>query len=537
MTSPLFASAAMSAGCLILSPLQASPQTNAILAGTTNIVNIGQPTEFHLRPSDHVLTLREITLNGDMSIVIDPTTSRPGRVELSHITGPGGITIVGSELGSLEIEDVQIARLTVRVLAFGELRHTIGACHIGVLSVEARTIGAMSSWQGFTAPKVDISIGETMRRLSLKNARIQELSITSQENKIYPTLHECFVELSSAVDTAPMSHASTTVSISHLSCGHLAIHDATHPANPISIVPSIALKLEDIEMSEEKILDIDLRNFTPHMISVRDVGFFGAHFGSLTLHLGASAPEPGNLEMAMLRGIDALQISWEHPLRGLVLRDIETKSIKLGLPAAPTSADTVIIGGVVVRDGIDAPIDGMLALAGRNSSERPFDRAAFFRTIENVGYFQRPDGSIERAGLRALQLARTIELHQVSPVRRSFGFIIFWLTGLGTSVVQPVVTFVVLLLFFSVVYAVLLRRSAKLAPWQLTKTSLSLSWRATASLGSFNKDEVKSLLGKALPDAKDSLLATASRLAHAQALLFFLQMTLCSIFFSQTTLR
>lgn len=217
----------------------------------------------------------------------------------------------------------------------------------------------------------------------------------------------------------------------------------------------------------------------------------------------------------------ALSISGAH-LSRLILKQIELDDFTM-CSCSMTPNYQLRVSDFAVSDEVSVPRE-VLRDAFRADS-RPFERARFFQVLQEHGEYC---GSTRPIGTDALYFRKKLEMASVHP---TLAWLIDCLTGLGVNINKALVTlFLIILVHF--MFRVLL---FTISEWK-THVPPESSFRTKiprilyeASIGTFASRELRT---------HDGWLGTwLATLRVVFGGIIFIQITLCSIYLSQTTLR
>jgi hypothetical protein len=509
--------------------------SNITSLSNINIITSPEPYVVIIKPSGSSIRLDNIVLNGILQLII-PKGHNVDSIKITRVRGKGAIEIIGeqSSINNLSFKDINISRMTINIDKIHMICQGIGEYKISnTFNVNINTIDKIELGPKFTADTFNLSIHNFAEHIILNGFSGSNLNISgdqdSKTDNKKPTINFCELSLSES----GIKNKNTQISIESIILGRLLkINAYDVSSNVYNDEYSILLNNITLNGQLKSLINIDLDHINVGDMHLIDVTSNKIYNSEVKIQQTKNNNINSTLAVSGISDIDKLDIEWgNQSLKTLIVKDIKTRELKLNIQF-PNEIDTIQLGGLDILSEINAPKSLLLNLAENNKPDRPIDYYHFYDLIERYAYYKTESGQIERPGLEALSKARLHKLYERNWFEICFGMLIFCLTGYGINLYLPICAWVVIYLAFTGRYYCLNRRNQtnnkiKYLLWKTCLFSIKASFsfgiiptKAHLPLSKNNKDSVKLI-----------------KLTHYQGVMTLMQITLCTIYFSQTTLR
>jgi hypothetical protein len=288
---------------------------------------------------------------------------------------------------------------------------------------------------------------------------------------------------------------------------HLAIGDFKVQVRFDSVTSKPAVAVRDVSIADTEAA-VDVISDSPYDLELDNIqmgGYLkigGAPIGKLTIssvHRSTSAPTTLDIRS---KAVQTMQV-----------RDTEFDTLNIcPQPFAPPPR--VSARGLVVVDSFAV---GKAFLDQSTNDGPTLERSRLFRLLQDKGVYC--DAENVAIGLDAVYFRKLTDVEEVNP---AVAFVVKWLTGFGIKLQYPLITLALLICSHFLIRAVVFRLSA----------SPAIGIRIAA------KEAILGMVGldpaSGLPASCKSALIV---LLYGYNLVMFVQITLCSIYLSQTTLQ
>ena len=476
----------------------------------TNKIRIerGEKKIYEINEGD-IAVIKNIINNGDIELKIMSSVSS---LVVDNLIGNGSLTISSSEkcsIKSIELKEVEQQALNISKNIKGEM--LIGRkVKIGTFKYNGASIKRIIFDKDVIFSEMQMNVNEDIDEFVLHDCYIDNINILGVKRGLRSRVNTIDITLQSNINR----DNGFNISVNNVRISSLKIKNEPLPEIYSDITINI-FNLRDLES-----LFIDLESCKLNTLNIQELVFKNNTNPEVTIDLGKIKGN-GVVVFSDFFGKPELSLDVNGFIRSLMMKKVTFSGIEMDLKEY-SSLKHIDISAFWVTEYIKSPKKQLLYIAKNNMSESFHFKKKLYKIISKKGFFRNANKTIERPGLSALQASIIDEINQLSIEKRIFGWLLFIITGYGTTLVFPFIFYCLIILIFVFKYLQII--GLKDCKNHILKL-LAMSILSTFRLGHL-------VLSKYYNDIKEK--EDLKKMMSVQFAVFAAQATICSIFFGQT---